>query len=179
MTDQTPASHDGGADPSPRGAAIVVGVSPDCPDVVITEAARFARDLDARLVFVYAEPSRYPIEVLPSGIVTSMPLDPDVPDVREESFDPELGDRIRTLAGGLELELRALAGDPSTQLAQAADDVDARAIVVGTRQPGFRSGIEEFFAGSIAVGLAHHQRRPVIVVPVSPAADSRPWEPGR
>ena len=178
MSEQTPAPQDE-AGAKRRGTSIVVGVAPECPDVVVTEAARFARDLSARLVFAYAEPSRYPVEVLPSGIVTSMPLDPEVPDVREESFDTELGDRIRALTDGLEIELRALAGDPSTQLAQVADEVDARAIVVGTRRPGFRSGIEEFFAGSIAVGLAHHQRRPVIVVPVAPAADSRPWEPGR
>jgi nucleotide-binding universal stress UspA family protein len=177
MSETTPPSH--GGDPGGRATALVVGVAPGFPDVVVTEAARFARDLGARLVCAYAEPSRYPVEVLPSGIVTSMPIDPEVPDVREEIFDSELGDRIRALAHGVDVELRALAGDPPTQLAQLADEVDARAIVVGTRRPGFRSGIEEFFAGSVAVGLAHHQRRPVIVVPVAPAPDSKPWEPQR
>lgn len=174
MSEHSPAAP-GNDDRASGGATIVVGVAPDCPDVVVTEAARFARDLSARLVFAYAEPSRYPVDVLPSGIVTSMPLDPEVPDLRDETFDPDLAARIRSLTPGLEIDLRALAGDPPTQLALVADEVDARAIVVGTRRPGFRSGVEEFFAGSIAVGLAHHQRRPVIVVPVSPAADSKPW----
>jgi nucleotide-binding universal stress UspA family protein len=163
--------------PPENSRALVVGVAPDEPDVVVREAARFAKELGARLVFVYAEPSRYPVEVLPSGIVTSMPLDPDVPDVREETFDPELADRIRSLTGDVAVEFRAAAGDPSTQLGQLAEELDARAIVVGTRRPGFRSGLEEFFTGSVAVGLAHHQRRPVIVVPVAPATDREPWEP--
>jgi Universal stress protein UspA and related nucleotide-binding proteins len=176
MSETNPASP--GGESSSGGVALVVGVAPDLPEVVVTEAARFARELGARLVCAYAEPSRYPVEVLPSGIVTSMPIDPEVPDVREETFDPELGKRIRALAGGVEVELHALAGDPPTQLARLADEVDARAIVVGTRRPGFRSGVEEFFAGSVAVGLAHHQHRPVIVVPVAPAP-GKPWEPQR
>lgn len=177
-TDRPPAPA--GA-PQPAGDArprcsFVVGVSPDEPEVVIREAARFAASFNARLVFAYAEPSRYPVDVLPSGIITSMPIDPELPDVREESFDPELAARIRELAPKAEVEFRALAGDPATQLGVLADELGSRAIIVGTRRPGLRSSIEEFFAGSVAVGLAHHQSRPVIVVPVTPSPDARPWE---
>lgn len=159
-----------------RRCSIVVGVASDVPDVVVREAARFAAPFGARLVFAYAEPSRYPVDVLPSGIVTAMPIDPDLPADHETAFDPKLAARIREMVPDIETEFRALSGDPATQLGQLAEDLGSRAIVVGTRRPGIRSGIEEFFAGSIAVGLAHHQSRPVIVIPVTPRPDARPWE---
>lgn len=167
-------AHPGGV--PRRRCSIVVGVALDVPDVVVREAARFAASLGARLVFAYAEPSRYPVDVLPSGIITAMPIDPDLPESDELSFDPDLAARIRALVPDVESEFRALSGDPATQLGQLAEDLGSRAIVVGTRRPGFRSSVEEFFAGSVAVGLAHHQTRPVIVIPVTPRADARPWE---
>jgi nucleotide-binding universal stress UspA family protein len=69
-----------------------------------------------------------------------------------------------------------LAGDTAQSLGELAERLDARAIVVGTRRPGFRAGLEKFFTGSVAVRLAHRQKRPVIVIPVEPHAESAPWE---
>jgi nucleotide-binding universal stress UspA family protein len=51
-------------------------------------------------------------------------------------------------------------------------------IVVGSRRRGVRSGLKEFFGGSVAAQLAHRQHRPVVVVPVAPVPldTPLPWE---
>ncbi|WP_022902030.1 universal stress protein [Humibacter albus] len=146
---------------------LVVGVVADVPDAVITEAASLAADLGSPLLFVTVEPLRYSISTLPDGSVLSMPLDPDVPDAQEETFDPDLAQRVRDLVPHAEAAFLARAGDPAIELARLAEERDARAIAVGTRKPGFRASLEEFLAGSIAVSLAHNQARPVIVIPVA------------
>ncbi|MHA7984699.1 universal stress protein [Rathayibacter sp. CAU 1779] len=152
---------------------VIVGVVADVPDVVITEAASLAQQLGASVVFATVEPLRYSISTLPDGSVLSMPLDPDTSDAQEERFDPELAGRIRGLLANVpdipdaSARFVARAGDPAIELARLADELDARAIAVGTRKPGFRASLEEFLAGSIAVALAHNQARPVIVIPVA------------
>ena len=146
---------------------VIVGVVADVPDVVITEAASLARDLGARLVFATVEPLRYSISTLPDGSVLSMPLDPDVADTQEETFDPDLQARIVGLVPNASAEFVARAGDPAIELGRLAEERDARVIAVGTRKPGFRASLEEFLAGSIAVSLAHNQARPVVVIPVA------------
>ena len=58
------------------------------------------------------------------------------------------------------------------------EELDARYIVVGTREAGLRGSVREFFNGSVAVHLAHRQHRPVIVVPLAPieGGEKLPWE---
>ncbi|WP_168203826.1 universal stress protein [Humibacter ginsenosidimutans] len=163
MTDAAGSQAAGAASSRP----LVVGVVADVPDVVITEAGTLAADLGTPLVFVTVEPLRYSISTLPDGSVLSMPLDPDVADTQEESFDPDLATRIRQLVPTADPSFIARAGDPAIELARFAEERDARAIAVGTRKPGFRASLEEFLAGSIAVSLAHNQARPVIVIPVA------------
>jgi len=149
---------------------LIVGVVTDVPEVVITESAALARDLRAPLVFVSVEPLRYSISTLPDGSVLSMPLDPDVADTQEETFDPDLAGRLRRLVSD-PFEIVARAGDPAIELGRVADERNARAIAVGTRKPGFRASLEEFLAGSIGVSLAPNQARPVIVIPVGHTVD--------
>lgn len=61
-----------------------------------------------------------------------------------------------------------------THLARA---VDASAIVVGTRVPGFGARMRQFVDGSVALHLSHHQHRPVLVVPLAVVDwfTKRPW----
>jgi nucleotide-binding universal stress UspA family protein len=146
---------------------LLVGVSTQVPDIVITESAALAADLRAPLVFAIVEPLHYTVSTLPDGSVMSMPLEPDGDDAQQETFDADLAARIRSLLAGAPAELIALAGDPAIELSRLAKERNARAIAVGTRRPGFRAGLEEFLAGSIAVSLAHNQARPVIVIPVA------------
>lgn len=73
----------------------------------------------------------------------------------------ELGDSADAQLRDIDLQLRSVDGRPVAALLQAAGDVDADAIAVGTR------GIGEATTsvGSVALGLVHASERPVLVVP--------------
>jgi nucleotide-binding universal stress UspA family protein len=161
---------------------IVVGVFADQPPAVLEQAANFAQQFDADLVCGYVDASRYVVEEMDDGTVTSLPIDPDLIDLREERLDARLTDQItRTLGGtGVAWTARALAGDPAEALAHLAEHVGAILIVVGTRKAGIRRSMHEFFDGSVGARLAHRQRRPVLIIPLSPVTrDSElPWDDG-
>jgi nucleotide-binding universal stress UspA family protein len=157
---------------------LIVGIEDNEPQRVLVEAARLASDFDTDLVCAHFDSSRYPVDEHEDGSVTSMPLDPEIPDIRDEVVSQELEAFVRAALEDWSVSLRfvALAGDTAQALGELAERLDARAIVVGTRRPGFRAGLEKFFTGSVAVRLAHRQKRPVIVVPVEPHAAAAPWE---
>jgi nucleotide-binding universal stress UspA family protein len=73
----------------------------------------------------------------------------------------ELGDSADSQLHAIDLQLASVDGRPVAALLQAAGDVDADAIAVGTR------GIGETTTsvGSVALGLVHASERPVLVVP--------------
>ena len=161
-------------------ALIVVAVEPGQPDDVVLEACSLAADLNCELVCANVDLGRYAVRENQDGSVVSAPFDPDLPDMDEEKFDPGLAKHLTDiLAGrGVSYTLRALAGDPTRALAHLAETLNARLIVVGTHNPGFRREIKDFFNGSVAMHLAHRQHRPVVVVPLSPVMDGGrlPWE---
>jgi nucleotide-binding universal stress UspA family protein len=163
---------------------IVVGVTPHQPDTVIRQAARFARAFDASLVCAHVDPGSYVVAERPDGSVESRPIDPDAVDWSESTFDPELAERIGSwaLEESVAVQFRELAGDIAHALGRLADLLDAELIIVGSRRASLRSSLRsslrEFFGGSVAVHLAHRQPRPLVVVPLSPAAEGPlPWEP--
>jgi nucleotide-binding universal stress UspA family protein len=164
-------SHTGG---------ILVAVVPGQPVVVLDQAARLANDLGVPLVCANVDPNRYLVSNYVDGTIVSLPYDPDLPEAEEETFDPDMELRIhQALAGrGVRFSVKQLAGDPTWALTRLADEMDARYIVVGTREAGLRGSIREFFNGSVAVHLAHRQHRPVVVVPLAPVAgeEKLPWE---
>ena len=159
---------------------ILVAVVPGQPTAVLEHAATLADELDLPLVCANVDPDRYLVSSYMDGTVVALPYDPDLPEVEEEQFDPDLAAQIRGVLErrGIRYTLEQRAGDPAWALARLADEVDARYIVVGTREAGIRGSIREFFNGSVAVHLAHRQHRPVIVVPLAPVPGSGklPWE---
>jgi nucleotide-binding universal stress UspA family protein len=168
--------------PSLRPNPIVVGVAPGEPAIVLLEAARFAWELNTDLACVYVNPLRYPGDVFLDGSITSMPILPDIEEVQPEVFDEALAAHIRSVLAdsryvteGSAPVFTALIGDPAGALSRFAEQVGARAIIVGTRHPGLRASIDEFLSGSVAVRLAHRQPLPVIVIPVAPKPDALPW----
>lgn len=161
--------------------SIVVGVVPGQPSTVVTKAAEFAVRFDADLVCVSVDAFRYTVAREPDGRVVAMPIDSDLADDIVEEFDPNLHALIsEALTGhpGVRWSVRALAGGPAQELARLAEELDAAMIVVGTRDPGIRGSLHEFFNGSVAVQLAHRQHRPVVVVPLHPvgAEGELPWQ---
>ncbi|WP_129658152.1 universal stress protein [Rothia uropygialis] len=147
---------------------------------VLAQAATFAEQFDADLVCVSVDSSHYTVNN-PDGTVVTMPIDPDLTDDYDvQRFDPDLRASIEAVMENspIEWSVRALAGGPSVELARVADELDAAMIVVGTRETGFKGTMREFFNGSVAVQLAHHQHRPVVVVPLNPVTvdSDLPWE---
>src|SRR4249919_1697734 len=112
---------------------ILVGVTYGQSDVVLRHAARFARTFDAALVCAHVDLGRYVVEELPDGTVTSLPLDPDLPELNCTDFDQELADHITSVLADhpVELIFRELAGDTAYALARLADIMDAEVIIVG------------------------------------------------
>lgn len=165
--------------PSQR-RSLVVGVVRPQSDTVVREAARLAERFGAELVFATVDTARYTVIENVDGSVSSLPVDPDLPETDEAVFDPQLKAHLRELLtdSPISWSVRVLAGDPAHALGRLADKVDAEAIVVGTRERGLRAGLAEFFTGSVAVHLAHRQRRPVIVIPQAPVEHegAMPWD---
>lgn len=159
---------------------VVVGVTTDQSESVLQYAAALAQDLGTELVCAWVDAGRYLVEEQHDGSVTSLPFDPDLPELDEEEFDPEFEGHIAQVLADCSVRwsLRALAGDPARALTHLANTLDARLIVVGSRETGMRAGFQEFFRGSVAVHLAHRQHRPVLIIPVSPVKHERelPWE---
>jgi len=163
-----------------RQDCILVGVFPGQPDNVVREAARLAARLGCALVCAHADDSGYMVQAMMDGTVSSLSFDPDLPELDTPEFDPELAEHLAGLleGSGIRWSTREVSGEPALALGQLADELGASLIVVGTRRPGVRGGLQEFFTGSMAANLAHRQHRPVVVVPVHPVAAGTPlpWE---
>ena len=158
---------------------IVVGVTAHQPDRVFREASRFARAFDASLVCAHVDPGAYVVDEYPDGSVESRPIDPDAVEWNGPAFAADLAGLIETMAleETVTVEFRELAGDIAHALVRLAEVLGAELIVVGSRRGGLRSSMHEFFGGSVAAHLAHRQPRPLVVIPLSPAAAGPlPWE---
>jgi nucleotide-binding universal stress UspA family protein len=159
---------------------ILVGVTYGQSDAVLRHAARFARTFDAALVCAHVDPGRYVVEELPDGSVASLPLDPDLPELKDTDFDQGLVAQVRAAVAddSIDLSFRELAGDVAYALTRLAEILDVEMIIVGSRRGGVRAGLKQFLTGSVAAHLAHRQPRPVVVIPVAPVAEGKPlpWE---
>ncbi|MFT4231970.1 MAG: universal stress protein, partial [Leucobacter sp.] len=138
---------------------IIVGVTPGQPTAVVSEAARFADRFGAELVCASVDAGSYEADRLADGSVVAMPIDSDLAEARVEQFDPRLRAEIAAVLDPLPIRwsTRALAGGAAQQLSRLADELGAEMIVVGTCERGVRGPLHEFFNGSVAVQLAHHQ----------------------
>lgn len=152
------------------GHPAVVGVVPGQSDLVALTAVSWARAVSAPvLYFAYADTSRYVVEEYRDGSVRHAPIDPDTADDRWQEVYAGLREQLSALLDevGVRWHLMYLAGRPDRALTHLARAVDAAVLIVGTRAPGGAARMREFFEGSVAVHLAHHQHRPVLTVPLS------------
>jgi nucleotide-binding universal stress UspA family protein len=154
---------------------VVVGVSPGQPPHVVLHAAQFALRFGAELVCAHVNPGRYVRSESPNGAVSSSSIDPDFSDLLEEVFDETLAAGLAELLAdsGVEWRTVLLAGDVATALGHLGHTIDAAMIVVGAHDSSVSGSIQEFFNRSVGIQLAHHQDRPVVVIPArAPAAES-------
>lgn len=157
---------------------IVVGAMPDQPPLVALTAATMARAVGAPAIhFGYADQTRYVVEEHDGGSVRHAPLDPDDADEQWRVTAQTITGQIRETLGddGVPWHFHYLAGRPDRALTHLARAVDAAGFVVGTRLG--KHPMREFLSGSVSVRLAHHQHRPVIVVPLQVVdwTDGLPW----
>lgn len=151
------------------GHPLVVGVVPGQPALVALTAAAWASAAGAsELCCAFVDGSRYTREEHDDGSVLHEAIDPDGADdgwrQRQESIEQSLAE---VLAGSeVPWSFRYLAGRADRSLTHLARAVDAAGFVVGTRSPGTGARVREAIEGSVAVRLAHHQHRPVMVVPL-------------
>lgn len=163
-------AHAGDAAPHKIRGAVVAGVIPRQPPVVIRRAAELAYSLGVELVLAYVDVTRFPVADSDGPGGASAPIDPDGVD---EEYDPEgagttLQKRIATELASYDLpwSFVQLAGEPARALGHLAATVQASVIVVGTRERGLGARLEEILTGSVSVHLAHRQSCPVLVVPL-------------
>ena len=152
-----------------RGHPLLVGVVPAQPELVALTAAAWARDAGcSALYFAYVDSSRYAREEYPDGTVHHEAVDPDGGDDewvgRAQALEEYLAGVMTDQ--GVPWHFRYLAGRPDRALTHLARAVDAAAYVLGTRAPGAGSHLRAMVDGSVAARLAHHQHRPVLVVPL-------------
>ena len=57
--------------------------------------------------------------------------------------------------------------DADRALTHLARAVDASMIVIGTRRPGSSGRVKRLLQGTLGRHLAHHQHRPVLMIPTS------------
>lgn len=151
------------------GHALVVGITPSQPDLVIETSRSLATATQAEIVcFAYVDPSRYAVEEYTDGTVRHESINPDVIDDQWRKTTELLQERLKRILAeeSIPWKFFYLAGRPDRALTHLARAVDAAAIVVGTRPPGTGRAIREFFEGSVSVHLSQHQHRPVLTVPL-------------
>lgn len=173
MTEEAPGSPLGAesnpvaeSDAAALHGAVLVGVVPSLPARVVKEAARYAKLLQAPLVVVHVDVTRFVTYEDPDGYVHSAPIDINVAGGESQLAVVE-AEAAKILEGhGVTWTVRQLVGDPALAMKHLAEQVDARLLVVGTRKRGLGESIREFFTGSVAARLAHRQPRPILVVPL-------------
>ena len=155
-------------------STIVVGVVPEQPADVLRTAAELATRFDAKLECLAVESPSVAISGMEGALIAPGGYSEIDDEVRAE-LAAALQQQVATALDGIPVEWTATAatGIPSEVLAEAAERVGAIMIVVGTREAGLRGTLHEFVNGSVAAQLAHHQHRPVLVVPLHPAAMGR------
>jgi nucleotide-binding universal stress UspA family protein len=171
---ESPIAPDAAAEPAPVGeaeaaalrGAVLVGVVPGLPTRVVKEAGRYARLLNAPLVVVHVDVTRFVTYEDPDGYVHSAPIDINVA-AGESDLAVVEAEAAKILDGhDVEWSVKQLVGDPAMAMKHLADQLDARLLVVGTRKRGLGESIREFFTGSVAARLAHRQQRPILVIPL-------------
>ncbi len=128
-------------------------------DNALEHVRKLAEIHGSRIVAVHANQ-------LLTGRVGGEPLLADEPEIREKIAD-QVQD-LRAAGFNAVLEIRSGRTDVATLLEQAAEDVDAGLIVVGTHGHG---GVTSALMGSVARALCHRSHRPVLVVPPVLAAE--------
>lgn len=166
-TKETPQPHPSRLTPF-AGHPVVVGVVPGQPELVTLTGASWAAALGVELYVGYVDPTRMTVEENPDGSVRHSSINVDAIDDSWQGRSHQIQQFLEEVLADspISWHFRYLAGRPDRSLTHLARAVDASALVVGTHSPQASSRWHEFVEGSMAARLAHHQHRPVLVVPL-------------
>jgi nucleotide-binding universal stress UspA family protein len=155
------------AEASASGPIVLAYDGSDTAARAIEHAARLLGGGPAIALTVYEPTATFtgydPLAGVSEGVGAASGLEREFDDIATQVAQ-------RTAEQGAELARRH-GFDPTARIAQGrvwqaivdvADEVDARAIVVGTRG---RGGLQSLMIGSVANGVVHHADRPVVVIP--------------
>lgn len=152
---------------------VLAGVVPGQPLAVVHRATELAYTLDVKLICAYVDITTYLAEETEDRVEAS-PLSPYgiIDDV--EATSAGIRKWLQEVLGGagVRWSFLTLSGDPAGALGQLAESADVSVIVVGTREPGLGTRLEQLLVGSVAVQLTRGQHRPVLVVPLARQNDS-------
>lgn len=164
---ETPQPHPSRLTPF-AGHPIVAGIVVGQPELVTLTAASWATALNVDLYVAYVDPTRITVTEHPDGTVRHTEVSVDaVDDSWRERYDQIETFLHEVLADSdVTWHFRYLAGRPDRSLTHLARAVDASALVVGAHGHGISTRWHDFVEGSMAARLAHHQHRPVLVVPL-------------
>ena len=154
---------------------LVISVHPGVPELLISTAVGWARAFGSSLCMAYVDESRVTIEGYEDGAVRHTALVPDDERTPWRARDSQLREALASVMAGypdVDWQFRYRAGNPDRELSHLAHTLDAAAIIVGTRAPGFRWTAKEWFDGSVALQLSRRQTRPVVLGPLS----TQDWE---
>jgi nucleotide-binding universal stress UspA family protein len=163
-------------------APLLVGIMPGQHPEVLQTAAALAARLGTPLVCAYVDEASYLVDWDPARSAHRLSLHPETDDDKVRALTTGLEaeiqgvvDKLAPGAGTLKWTLQTLSGDPARAIGQLAAQTNAPMIIVGTSERGFTHRLSEALNGSVGAWLAHHQSRPVLVVPYRmPAHQDRP-----
>lgn len=150
------------------GSCLVFGAIPGQDPHVVRAAAALAAQMQSSLVCVWSDPANILVRRNSDRSIDTVPINPDGVDDPDRPTGEEIlfAQLEKTLATSpAPWRFHYATGTPASALHETAEGVDAVAIAIGTRQPGFGPWAAEKIDGSIASRLAHHQHRPVILIP--------------
>jgi nucleotide-binding universal stress UspA family protein len=147
---------------------VIVGVVPNGDPAVIRQAAKLAQSSGVPLVVAHVDTSTYIEAPDPDGYAPSR--SGAATESRRRSTDALRGEVGQVLRDSeIFWSFFALVGDPGAALHGLAERVDASMFVIGTRRDRWGEALREFFEGSVAIRLARHQSRPIVIVPTGAA----------
>jgi universal stress protein A len=130
-------------------------------------AAQLAEAFGSKLLVVSVGPLVPPGTPLVAGDPFIAPLPPpaaetEVPLDGREAAEKNLERARGSLAGrSVDVEYRAVTGDPADEIVAAAKDAGADLVVVGTREPGI---VDRLLSGSVSQAVARGAHRDVLIV---------------
>lgn len=154
-----------------RGA-VIAGVIPGGDPAVVRTAASLAQLFGSPLVIAHVDTSRFVVAPDPDGYEPTNPAQAAGEGTQRmtDALRAEVGTILRDV--DVSWSVLGLVGDPGSALHGLAERIDAAMFVIGTRRDDWGEALREFLEGSVAIRLARHQSRPIVVVPTGIA---HPW----